>query len=768
MKKRLSAGRFDAGLAIKLCLALSLALAPGAGTGGAAFAADGAKAPGESLPVERYALYVASNSGGAGRATLRYAVTDASRLAATMFEIGGVKPENSIILSDPSKGEIDAAFRALGAAVEKNKGKAKRTEFLFYYSGHSDETEFLLGDDAYPYPELKAALTKVPTDVHVVMLDSCYSGNFIRSKGGSREKPFLVDDSSVVQGHAYLSSSSETEASQESDAIQASYFTQALVTGLRGAADANMDGKVSLNELYYYAFNQTLSQTETALAGPQHPSYNITLVGSGDLVLTDITQAEATLVFPKAAEGRFFLRAPGGQLVSEINKIKGTELVLALSAGVYQVTVLNAQKTFQDTIYLPDGSRFALDMTGFSEIPKGFARIRGPEEKAREVPEEEPDRELVPFTISLVPGLMAPGTPKDDVNISLGLFMAQNHDVTGMQVSAFGGFITGSLTGIQASGFMNTLSGDMTGIQGAGFMNVLSGGGDAIGIQGAGFMNIASGDFDGIQGAGFMNTVSGHARWFQGAGFMNIAGQGFSGAQYAGFLNIAPSTSNGVQISGFLNVAGTLNGVQIGVINVAKEVNGLPIGVLNFIADGVMSTSVWWDGDDNVWLQYQGGSKYLFTTALIGGSNDFSGSRFAFGYGIGTKLGEPTGISIDLELIAKQYFDSAAMKSLESRIDAIRDAYSGVQDGTSEAEERDDEIMRAVGDVLENWLVPSMRATLNLNFTKHFGIFAGVSMDVHIIGFNDAAFASGRSEAPKPLWNDSTEMYQSFFFGIRF
>ena len=103
------------------------------------------------------------------------------------------------------------------------------------------------------------------------MLDSCFSGNFIRTKGGSREKPFLVDDSSVVQGHAYLSSSSETETSQESDAIQSSYFTQALVTGLRGAADANMDGRVSLNELYYYAFNQTLSQTETASAGP---SYN--------------------------------------------------------------------------------------------------------------------------------------------------------------------------------------------------------------------------------------------------------------------------------------------------------------------------------------------------------------------------------------------------------------------------------------------------------------------------------------------------------------
>ncbi len=728
----------------------------------------------ESLPVERYALYVASNEGGTGRQELRYAVTDASRLATTMFEIGGVRPENSIILSDPTKNEIDQAFRMIGAAVERNKGKAKRTEFLFYYSGHSDETEFLLGSEAYPYAQLKAELTKVPTDVHVVMLDSCYSGNFIRSKGGSRDKPFLVDDSSVVQGHAYLSSSSETETSQESDTIQASYFTQALVTGLRGAADANMDGKVSLNELYYYAFNQTLSQTETAQAGPQHPSYNITLVGSGDLVLTDISQAEATLIFPKTAEGRFFLRAPGGQLVSEVSKILGTEMVLALSSGVYQVTMLNANRTFQDTIYLADGSRLVLDPASFPELPRSVSRGRGPGEEEGEEetpPAKEPDtvqRDLVPLSLSLVPGLMYPGQPKDNVNISLGVFMAQNHDVTGIQASSFGGFITGDLTGIQGSGFMNTLSGNMTGIQGSGFMNVLSGDGLSTGIQGAGFMNIVSGEFNGIQGSGFMNTVSGKAQWMQGAGFMNIAGGGFSGVQAAGFMNIAAGESGGVQAAGFLNVANRLTGVQIGVINIAHELNGVPIGVLNFIAGGIMSTSVWWDGDDNIWLQYQGGTKYLFTTALIGGSKDFSGDLLAVGYGVGTRLGDLTGFSIDLELIAKQYFDSAAMNELDQRIRVIKDDYAGVQDGTEAAAERDDAIMREVGDVLENWFVPSARATLNLNFSRHFGIFAGVNADIHVFGMNDEAFARPRSDSPKPFWYNQSEIYQSWFFGIRF
>ena len=160
--------------------------------------------------VERYALYVASNLGGEDRATLRYAGSDAEKLSQTMIELGGVKKQNSFVLIDSTKDEIDGAFRNITAIMNNAKENAKRVEFLFYYSGHSDENALLLGEEAYDYSELKAKISDIPSDVHVVVLDSCFSGNFIRAKGGTRQKSFLVDDSSVVKGHAYLSSSSET------------------------------------------------------------------------------------------------------------------------------------------------------------------------------------------------------------------------------------------------------------------------------------------------------------------------------------------------------------------------------------------------------------------------------------------------------------------------------------------------------------------------------------------------------------------------------
>ena len=58
-----------------------------------------------------------------------------------------------------------------------------------------------------------------------------------------------------------MASSSATELSQESDQLASSYFTHHLLLALRGAGDANQDGKVSLDEAYRYTYNRTLAGT---------------------------------------------------------------------------------------------------------------------------------------------------------------------------------------------------------------------------------------------------------------------------------------------------------------------------------------------------------------------------------------------------------------------------------------------------------------------------------------------------------------------------
>ena len=341
----------------------------------------------ESVAVERFALYVAANNGGKEREVLRYAASDAEKLKNTMQEIGGIDNKNSVILTEPNQVEVEKALQEFAKKVNLAKQTSRRTEFIFYYSGHSDENALLLGEESFGYSQLKSAINSVPSDVHVVMLDSCFSGNFIRAKGGTRQKSFLVDESSIVSGHAYLSSSSESEASQESDLIQSSFFTHALITGLRGAADSSGDNKVSLNELYHYAFNETLSQTEQSTIGTQHPSYDITLVGSGDLVLSDISTAESILVLNSDLQGKIYIRNEDTKiLVSEIKKSAGNSIPLALPSGNYKVTMIQENQTLEANAKLKSGRSVSLVAKKFKKVDTTDTRTRG----GTFIPKEQP------------------------------------------------------------------------------------------------------------------------------------------------------------------------------------------------------------------------------------------------------------------------------------------------------------------------------------------------------------------------------------------
>jgi len=272
----------------------------------AAWSASGAGD--EALPLRRLALYIGSNNGGGGRVTLRYAEEDARAMAGVMQELGGVAAEDSLVLLAPTSEGVLDSFRLVRQRAQKVRDSSRRVEFLLYYSGHSDEQGLLFVSDLLEYSDLKASIQEVQADVNIAILDSCSSGAFTRLKGGLRQPPFLLDESSQMRGHAFISSSSADEAAQESDRINGSFFTHYLISGLRGAADSTRDGQVSLNEAYYFAFNETLARTQNTQGGAQHPSYNIQLTGTGDLTLTDLRAAPCSVRIEEALEGRLFVR----------------------------------------------------------------------------------------------------------------------------------------------------------------------------------------------------------------------------------------------------------------------------------------------------------------------------------------------------------------------------------------------------------------------------------------------------------------------------
>src|SRR4029077_1469783 len=95
-------------------------------------------------------------------------------------------------------------------------GSGGRTEVLLYYSGHADEKGLLFGDDRYSYRTLRDRLDLIPADVRIAVLEAASPGAFTRIKSGRPRPAFLVDESSDMRGHAFLTSSSESEAAQES------------------------------------------------------------------------------------------------------------------------------------------------------------------------------------------------------------------------------------------------------------------------------------------------------------------------------------------------------------------------------------------------------------------------------------------------------------------------------------------------------------------------------------------------------------------------
>jgi len=332
--------------------------------------------------VQRLALVAGANDGGPDRPVLKYAVSDAERFARVLLDLGGVSPANAILLRQPKLRELEQALDQLRSRIDEARRTAAgngggRTEVLVYYSGHADDKGLLLGEDRYSYRSLRDRLDDVAADVRIAVLDACASGAITRIKGGVLRPPFLVDESADMRGHAFLTSSAATEAAQESDRIRGSYFTHFLISGLRGAADMSGEGKVTLNEAYQFAFNETLGRTAETKGGAQHPSYDINLSGTGDVVMTDLRQTSATLVLGEALDGRFFVSNARQELIVELYKPYGRKVELGVEAGSYEVRVEREAAALLAKPKLGEGDRVVLEPTQFTPTTPLPTRARG-------------------------------------------------------------------------------------------------------------------------------------------------------------------------------------------------------------------------------------------------------------------------------------------------------------------------------------------------------------------------------------------------------
>ena len=117
---------------------------------------------------------------------------------------------------------------------------------------------------------------RIESERVVAFLDACYSGAAGgRTFAAKRTRAGTVDDLFLERltrskGRAIVTASRPTEVSIELPDLGHGIFTYYLVQGLKGAADSNRDGIVTLQELYEYLEQQVTTKSR-AVGGNQHP-----------------------------------------------------------------------------------------------------------------------------------------------------------------------------------------------------------------------------------------------------------------------------------------------------------------------------------------------------------------------------------------------------------------------------------------------------------------------------------------------------------------
>ncbi len=335
----------------------------------------------------RYAVIIGNNLGQEGDRPLRYAERDAENLGGVLRRLGSLDAQDTVLLLGEDASSIRRALLEVNARIRSESDlPGFHSTLVVYYSGHADVEGLHPGPaESLSYEELRAIMRGSPANVRLLVLDACRSGELTHVKGGKPAAEFHLTADSMpdVEGLVMISSSAAGEDSHESERLGASFFSHHFSNALLGAGDENGDGRITLNEAYAYAYQNTLrasGQTMTL----QHPTYSYDLKGRGELVMTKLSGDDGRSASLELAEAGLYLILEGpeesGDVVAEIRTPRN-HTRLALPARSYLVQRRTADHYREYAVNLEPGAVVKLDRLEYKRI--GYARLvrKGTEDK---------------------------------------------------------------------------------------------------------------------------------------------------------------------------------------------------------------------------------------------------------------------------------------------------------------------------------------------------------------------------------------------------
>ena len=236
---------------------------------------------------------------------LKYAVNDAKAFQRLLVEKNLVPAENITVLLNEQ-----ATLRKLRSALGTGlKGAADSDDMvIIFYAGHGaterdamsmdgdglekyiltyDSDPSDLFSTALPMRDLALIFNRIRSERLIFIADACYSG----ASGGrtvsvtglrANIADTFLDRIAAGRGKVIISASAANEVSVERDELQHGVFTYYLLEGLKGPADTDGDGLVTVDEAYRYVSNRVPQATHQE----QHPVKKGTVEGSLILSIT--------------------------------------------------------------------------------------------------------------------------------------------------------------------------------------------------------------------------------------------------------------------------------------------------------------------------------------------------------------------------------------------------------------------------------------------------------------------------------------------------
>lgn len=308
----------------------------------------------------RVALLMGHQQGWEGDPTLRYVLSGDLNPLARILRKNGFQV---LTLRNPTPTQVRATFHKLAKRRDINT-------FLFYYSGHGGRRYFHLGKkqaNPFSHKEFLSAFHNIKCQRRIALIDSCFSGSLVRQWGhkkldkwarlkaipkGARQASFAIITKakryqSRLRGTHIIASSQSY--SYESGKLKASVFTYYLLKGLRGYADLNLDGQVSVRELFGYIqpkVKQVAEQSPRRWAQVDGEDYGLT------------PNQTSHLLIPAQVRGK--LRVTVGNFLWRYQKQRRRTIQLRLVHGKGTVELNRAGRCFRQQLLLPKNGQASL------------------------------------------------------------------------------------------------------------------------------------------------------------------------------------------------------------------------------------------------------------------------------------------------------------------------------------------------------------------------------------------------------------------------